>query len=61
MIQIEDLIGMINPTNVPGTYLEHENWQRKVELDTQEIFARHEVRDMLAAMNTARGGQNPNR
>ena len=30
MIQIEDLIGMTDPVNVPGTDTEHPNWQRKV-------------------------------
>jgi 4-alpha-glucanotransferase len=60
MIQIEDLIGMVTPTNVPGTYLEHPNWQRKVEMDTREIFERHDVRDMLDAVNKARRGENPN-
>jgi 4-alpha-glucanotransferase len=60
MIQLEDLIGMITPTNVPGTYLEHANWQRKIALDTSEIFERHDVRDMLDAMNKSRRGLNPN-
>ena len=61
MIQIEDLIGMTSPTNVPGTYLEHPNWQRKVEMNTREIFDRHDVRDMLDAMSKARRGENPNK
>jgi 4-alpha-glucanotransferase len=60
MIQIEDLIGMADPVNVPGTDKEHANWQRKVTLDTAGIFARHDVRDMLQAMSKARKGQNPN-
>ena len=60
MIQIEDLIGVTSPTNVPGTYLEHANWQRKVSADTRSIFERAEVRDMLEAMNKARAGRNPN-
>ncbi|HKE93500.1 MAG TPA: 4-alpha-glucanotransferase [Povalibacter sp.] len=60
MIQIEDLIGVTAPTNVPGTYLEHANWQRKVTMDTRDILERHEVRDMLEAMNRARRGENPN-
>lgn len=60
MVQIEDLIGMIPPVNVPGTDREHANWQRKVALDTREIFARAEVKDMLDAMNRARRGENPN-
>jgi 4-alpha-glucanotransferase len=60
MIQIEDLIGMGDPVNVPGTDTEHANWQRKVTHDTAEIFARSDVRDILAAMNSARRGVNPN-
>jgi 4-alpha-glucanotransferase len=60
MIQIEDLIGMGDPVNVPGTDTEHPNWQRKVTQDTAEIFARDDVRDILQAMNLARRGINPN-
>ncbi len=36
------------------------NWQRKVTQDTADIFARTDVRDILAAMNSARRGVNPN-
>jgi 4-alpha-glucanotransferase len=60
MLQIEDLIGMTDAVNVPGTDQEHANWQRKVTLDTGDIFARAEVLDMLDAMNKARRGSNPN-
>jgi 4-alpha-glucanotransferase len=61
MLQIEDLIGMTEAVNVPGTDQEHANWQRKVKLDTAEILARDDVKDMLVAMNKARRGLNPNR
>jgi 4-alpha-glucanotransferase len=60
MIQIEDLIGMADPVNVPGTDTEYANWQRKVTHDTADIFARDDARDILAAMNSARRGVNPN-
>jgi 4-alpha-glucanotransferase len=30
VLQVEDLMGMADPVNVPGTSHEHENWQRKV-------------------------------
>ena len=60
MIQVEDLIGMGDPVNVPGTDREHANWQRKVTQDSAEIFARTDVRDILAAVNSARRGVNPN-
>ncbi|AMN48242.1 hypothetical protein ACG33_14275 [Steroidobacter denitrificans] len=60
LIQIEDLIGMIDPVNVPGTDIEHPNWQRKVPLDTCAILARADVQDILGAMQIARSGEHPN-
>lgn len=60
MIQIEDLIGMSDPTNVPGTDREHANWQRKVSQETARILERADVLDLLDAMNAARQGRNPN-
>jgi 4-alpha-glucanotransferase len=60
LIQIEDLIGMADPVNVPGTDAEYPNWQRKVVMNTAEIFARHDVLDLLDAMCKARSGLNPN-
>jgi 4-alpha-glucanotransferase len=60
LVQIEDLIGMSDPVNVPGTDTEHPNWQRKVNLNTADIFARDDVRDILEAMSLARSGTNPN-
>jgi 4-alpha-glucanotransferase len=60
MIQVEDLIGMGDPVNVPGTDTEYSNWQRKVTQDTVDIFARTDVQDILAAVNSARRGVHPN-
>lgn len=60
LIQIEDLIGMTDPVNVPGTDTEHANWQRKVAAPLADIFSSAEAKDILSAMNTARQGVNPN-
>jgi 4-alpha-glucanotransferase len=60
LVQIEDLIGMIDPVNVPGTDKEHPNWQRKVTIDTEQIFSRADVLEILDGMNRARRGENPN-
>lgn len=60
LIQIEDLIGMMDPVNVPGTHTEHPNWQRKVTQNTADIFAREDVREILDGMHLARRGENPN-
>ena len=51
---------MADPVNVPGTDKEHANWQRKVAQDTSEIFAHADAQDILAALDTARSGRNPN-
>ena len=60
VVQIEDLAGMTDPVNVPGTHTEYPNWQRKVTQTALEIFDRPEVREMLGAMSIARTGRNPN-
>jgi 4-alpha-glucanotransferase len=60
LIQIEDLIGMTDPVNVPGTHTEHPNWQRKVTENTAKIFSRADVGDILEGMRRARKGENPN-
>jgi 4-alpha-glucanotransferase len=60
LLQLEDLIGMTDPVNVPGTDTEHPNWQRKITVETSAIFARADVQESLTAMNRARRGENPN-
>jgi 4-alpha-glucanotransferase len=60
VVQLEDLAGMIDPVNVPGTYREYPNWQRKMGKEADAIFATAEVREMLSAMSIARTGRNPN-
>lgn len=60
LLQIEDLIGMSDPVNVPGTDTEHANWQRKVSASLADIFSSPETKDILSAMDTARKGVNPN-
>jgi 4-alpha-glucanotransferase len=56
-VQIEDMIGMLEPVNVPGTSAEYSNWTRRVTASTGEIFARPDVRDLCAAMTASRNPQ----
>lgn len=60
MVQLEDLLGMIDPVNVPGTSTEHPNWQRKLAGTAAELFKKPEVLETLQALNRARRGENPN-
>ena len=53
-IQIEDLLGMAEPVNVPGTYWEYPNWQRKLVEDIEVTAARVEVSDLLRRVDSER-------
>jgi 4-alpha-glucanotransferase len=53
-LQIEDLLGMADPVNVPGTHDEYPNWQRKLSCTIEEIAARHDLDAAFAAIAQAR-------
>jgi 4-alpha-glucanotransferase len=54
-LQIEDLLGMTEPVNVPGTDKEYPNWQRKVTADIEDIAARADLAACLEQIRAARG------
>ena len=54
-LQIEDLLGMTEPVNVPGTDREYPNWQRKVTADIEDIAARAVLAACLEEVRAARG------
>jgi 4-alpha-glucanotransferase len=58
--QPEDLMGMIDPVNVPGTSTEHPNWQRKLSEDLADTLKNPEVQEVMCALNKARRGESPN-
>jgi 4-alpha-glucanotransferase len=53
-VQLEDMIGMLEPVNVPGTSAEYSNWTRRMTASAREIFARADVRELCAAMLASR-------
>ena len=55
-VHLEDMIGMLEPVNVPGTSTEYSNWTRRMTASATEIFARDDVRALAAAMRAARAG-----
>ena len=55
-VQLEDMIGMLDPVNIPGTSREYSNWTRRMTESAPQIFARPEVRALGAAMKAARDG-----
>jgi 4-alpha-glucanotransferase len=54
-IQIEDLLGMTDPVNVPGTDHEYPNWQRKLSAGIEEMSARADLDNWFADICHARG------
>jgi 4-alpha-glucanotransferase len=53
-VQLEDMIGMLEPVNIPGTSTEYSNWTRRMTASAREIFARQDVRELAAAMKASR-------
>jgi 4-alpha-glucanotransferase len=53
-LQIEDLLGLVDPVNVPGTHQEYPNWQRKLDADIEDIAARSDIAAQLAEIHRAR-------
>lgn len=53
-VQIEDLLGMVDPVNVPGTHTEYPNWRRKLDTSLEQIFARADLTEALGAIDRAR-------
>jgi len=55
-LQAEDLVGMTDPVNVPGTNAEHANWQRKMECSVEDFLSSEPVRHLLQDVQAARSG-----
>jgi 4-alpha-glucanotransferase len=55
-LQIEDLLGMADPVNVPGTHNEYPNWQRKLSADVEDLATRADLDASFAAIGRARAG-----
>lgn len=54
VLQIEDLVGMTDPVNVPGTSDEHANWQRKVTVDIDAALGSAAALRLFADVRQAR-------
>ena len=54
-LQLEDLLGMSEPVNVPGTLDEYPNWQRKLTASLDELFGDEAVLGLLRQVDDLRG------
>jgi 4-alpha-glucanotransferase len=55
-IAIEDVLGVCDQTNVPGTVTEHPNWRRRWPVLLEEIASDQRLRDIAATLSRAGRG-----
>jgi 4-alpha-glucanotransferase len=53
-VQLEDMIGMLEPVNIPGTSSEYSNWTRRMTESARDIFARRDVQQLADAITRSR-------
>lgn len=53
-VQLEDLLLIESPVNIPGTSVEYPNWRRKLTADVQTLFAQKNVQHLCRQLNEAR-------
>ena len=51
---LEDLLGLAEQPNLPGSIDEHPNWRRRLALPVEEMFANTAFSDRLLAVDSAR-------
>jgi 4-alpha-glucanotransferase len=54
ILPIEDLVGLVEQPNLPGTIDEHPNWRRRMPDTTDALLARPDVAARVDAINTGR-------
>jgi 4-alpha-glucanotransferase len=54
LVQVDDLMEMLTPINVPGTFENHCNWQRKLRWPLEGLFQRESVLELCTAIKEAR-------
>ncbi|MEM7443374.1 MAG: 4-alpha-glucanotransferase [Pseudomonadota bacterium] len=54
MVQLEDLLGLPDMMNLPGTVHEHPNWRRRLPVDIETLFSASGVKSILAAIDRDR-------
>jgi 4-alpha-glucanotransferase len=55
MLPVEDLLGLVESPNLPGTTDEHPNWRRRLPDDADTLLDRAKVQSRLATVRRHRG------
>ncbi|WP_320822121.1 4-alpha-glucanotransferase [Reinekea sp.] len=53
-IQLEDMMMINKPVNIPGTSHEYPNWRRKLDISSQDLFAQAEIQQFCQEINRLR-------
>ena len=51
---LEDIMGVAEQPNLPGTIDEHPNWRRRLSVNARDLFAAPDVRARVAIINERR-------
>ena len=54
IIPLEDIVGLVEQPNLPGTTDQHPNWRRRMPASTEELLARPEVARRIADLDASR-------
>nr|WP_299242274.1 malto-oligosyltrehalose synthase [uncultured Halomonas sp.] len=60
VVPMEDVLGLEQQPNLPGTVDEHPNWRRRWSEPTEELLADAAIRKRLSGLDTARRGAHKN-
>ena len=53
MVGLDDVLGVIDQANIPGTVAEHPNWRRKLPLDLEELESHDGLTAVAGAFSSA--------
>jgi 4-alpha-glucanotransferase len=53
LVSLEDVLGIEEQPNLPGTVTEHPNWRRRCDAPTHELLADPQVAQRCATLNTS--------
>jgi 4-alpha-glucanotransferase len=54
LIPLEDVAGLVEQPNLPGTTDQHPNWRRRMPGTTQALLARPDIAQRVCFLNEAR-------
>lgn len=55
-ISLEDLLGVADQPNIPGTVNEHPNWRRRLDVEVSRLAEGFDVAALKNAVSEHRGG-----